>query len=179
MPAPVVTPRTWVVGEVVTAAMMNAEIRDQMTGLVGILCCTQVVATAFSLPSHASNYTAISWASIASSNDTSMWNSGQATRLVAPRAGTYIIHGGITWPGTLSTNDARTEIRANGSGTVLSTAKSGTQRGSTGNMQSTFSGVAIFTAASQYIEVFCNQNSGSSLSLPATFGMTCVSQATS
>ncbi|WP_329114428.1 hypothetical protein [Streptomyces sp. NBC_01353] len=179
MAAPVVTPRTWVVGEVVTAAYMNAEIRDQMTGLVGIFCSTQVIATAFSLPSHASNYTAISWASIASSNDTSMWSSGAATRLVAPRAGTYILHGGITWPGTLGANDARTELRINGGGSTITTAKAGTQRGSTGNMQSTISGVAVFTAASQYIELVCNQNSGGSISLAATFGMTCVSQATS
>lgn len=30
---PLATPRTWVVGEVVTAALMNAEIRDQMSAL--------------------------------------------------------------------------------------------------------------------------------------------------
>ncbi|KUH38378.1 MULTISPECIES: hypothetical protein [Streptomyces] len=29
------TPRTWVVGETVSAAMMNAEIRDQMNVLIG------------------------------------------------------------------------------------------------------------------------------------------------
>lgn len=179
MPAPVVTPRTWVVGEVVTAAYMNAEIRDQFTGMVGILCATQLLAPSFSLPSHASNYTAVTWASIASSNDTSMWSSGQATRLVAPRAGTYILHGGITWPGTLGSADGRAELRVNGGGTAITTAKCGTQRGSAGNMQSTISGVAVFTAAGQYIEIHANQNSGSAVSLAATFGMTCISQATS
>lgn len=31
---PLATPRTWVVGEVVTAAMMNAEVRDQFNSLI-------------------------------------------------------------------------------------------------------------------------------------------------
>ncbi|MFF5445500.1 hypothetical protein [Streptomyces sp. NPDC012888] len=179
MAAPVDTPRTWVVGEVVTAALMNAEIRDQFSGLAGILCSTQVVNASFALASHASNYTAISYTGISSSNDTSMWNVSNATRLVAPRAGTYLVHGGISWPSGLSTNDARGEFRLNGSGTATATARMATQQESTGNCQAVASGVLIFTAANQYAEVYVNQNSGSSLNLNVTMGMTCISQATS
>ncbi|OLZ72578.1 hypothetical protein AVW11_04080 [Streptomyces amritsarensis] len=175
----VVTPRTWVVGEVVTAAYMNAEIRDQFTPLVGLFACTQVVNSSFSLGSHASNYTALSYSAISSSNNTSMWNISNPTRLVAPRAGTYIVHGGISWPSGLSTNDARAEWRLNGSGSATATARVTTQVESSGNCQAVASGVLIFTAASQYAEVHANQNSGGSLSLNVTMGMTCVSQATS
>ncbi|MFD0353520.1 hypothetical protein ACFVHW_07185 [Streptomyces sp. NPDC127110] len=179
MAAPVVTPRTWVVGEVVTAAMMNAEVRAQFTGLVGLFCCTQVTTSSFAIPSHASNYTAVQFSSIASSNDTSMWSGGNPTRLVAPRAGTYLVHGGISWPSGLGTNDARSEFRYNGTGTTISTARVGTQTESSGNCQSTASGVIVFTTASHYVEWYCNQNSGASLNVGVTLGMTCISQATS
>jgi hypothetical protein len=50
---PLVTPRTWVVGEVVTAAYMNAEVRDQINALIS----DRPVAIKTSATSRASNTT--------------------------------------------------------------------------------------------------------------------------
>lgn len=159
----------WFAGQRITADALN----DLFPSSV------QVVAPSFSQPSHASNYTVFTWASVSSATSASMWSAGTPTRLIAPTAGTYIVHGGITWPGGLSTQDARGEFRLNGSGVASTTARMATQRGSVGACQSVCSGVVVFTAAEQYVELFLNQNSGGSLSLSATLGMTRVSYATS
>lgn len=162
------TNTVWAAGQRITAAALN----DMWPS------SAQVVASGFSVPSHASNYTAVTWASAAMAYPSSMWASGNPTRLIAPTAGTYIVHGGITWPGTLSTADARGELRLNGSGTAATTARVQTQRGSTGNFGATLSGTLIFTAAGQYVELYFNQASGVAVSIAATLGMTRASYAT-
>lgn len=159
---------SWTAGQRITASALN----DMFPSSV------QAVTAGFSLTNHISTYFAVSWTSAAPIYPSSMWTVGQPTRLVAPSAGTYVVHGGITWIGTLSTADARGEIRLNGSGTAVSTARVQTQRGSNGGQASTMSGVVIFTAAGQYAELYLNQNSGSNFSVSATFGMTRVSYAT-
>lgn len=158
----------WTAGQTIRASYLN----DMWPSSV------QATTASFAVPNHASNYTAVSWSAAAPIYPATMWVIGAPTRLVAPTAGTYVVHGGATWPGTLSTADARGEIRLNGSGTAATTAKVQTQRGSTGAQQSTISGVLIFTAAAQYAELVFNQNSGVSVSIAATFGMTRVSYAT-
>jgi hypothetical protein len=164
-----VTNTTWLAGQTITAAALN----DMFPSSV------QVVTASFAVPSHASNYTAVTWTSAAPAYPASMWVAGTPTRLIAPTAGTFLVHGGATWPGGLSTADARGEIRLTGSGTASTTARVQTQRGSNGGIASVLSGVVIFTAAGQYAELFFNQNSGGSLNITATFGMTRVSYATS
>lgn len=159
---------SWTAGQKITASALN----DMWPSTV------QATTASFAVPSHASNYTAVSWSAAAPIYPSSMWVIGAPTRLVAPTEGTYLVHGGVTWPGTLSTTDARGEIRFNGSGTAVTTARVQTQRGSTGAQASTISGVVIFTAAAQYAELVFNQNSGVSVSIAGTFGMTRISYAT-
>ncbi|MFE5912094.1 hypothetical protein ACFQ6B_23835 [Streptomyces wedmorensis] len=139
----------------------------------------QLSRTSAAIASSPTTYTAVSFDTVASQNTASMWSVGQPTRIIAPYPGTFQIHGGITWPATLSTADGRAEVRFNGTGVPAPTSRCGTQRGSTGNMQSTFSGVVVFTAAGQYVEVFANQNSGVSINIAVTFGLTRVSFASS
>lgn len=163
------TNTTWLAGQKITASALN----DLFPSSV------QVINLGYSQPSHASNYTALSWASVSSATSASMWSASTPTRLIAPTAGTYLVHGGITWPGGLAAQDARGEFRLNGSGTASTTARMATQRGSVGACQSVCSGVVVFTAAAQYVELYLNQNSGGALSLSATLGMTRMSYATS
>lgn len=159
---------TWLAGQRITADALN----DMLPSSV------QATTASFSVPNHPSTYTAVSWSAAAPIYPASMWVIGAPTRLVAPTAGTYIVHGGATWPGTLSTADARGEIRLTGSGTGATTARVQTQRGSTGGIASVCSGVVIFTAAGQYAELVLNQNSGVAVVITATFGLTRVSYAT-
>ncbi|MCY0930779.1 hypothetical protein OTB20_32240 [Streptomyces sp. H27-H1] len=159
---------TWYAGQRLTADALN----DMWPSSV------QATTASFSVPTAPSAYTAVPFTAAAPIYPSTMWLIGAPTRLVAPTEGTYVVHGGITWPGTLSTADARGEIRFNGSGTAVTTARVQTQRGSTGGMGATMSGTVIFTAAAQYIELYVNQNSGVSVVITAAFGMTRISYAT-
>ncbi|MFE5895827.1 hypothetical protein ACFQ67_00100 [Streptomyces sp. NPDC056488] len=131
-------------------------------------------AASFVVPSGAGTYTACVFGSVLSGNEAGMWSAAQPTRLVAPVAGVYMVHGGIAWPNALSTADARAEIRPNGTGVAASGTRVGTQRGSAGNMQVTASGTIVM-AAGEYIELFLNTQSGSAITATVTLGITRVS----
>lgn len=138
----------------------------------------QTYNAAASLASHATNYFALNLGGIISSNKTGMWASGNPTRLVAPTPGTYAVTGSIVWPGGLGSNDGRAEFRLNGSGTASNTARFSIARGSVGNAPSVASGTVIFTASGQYLELYANQASGSTISpLPVALGMNRISNA--
>lgn len=136
-----------------------------------------VTASAFSLPSSASVYTAVSFTAQTSSNTTGMWALASPTRLVAPTAGTYDISGVVTWPATLSTSDGRGEFRVNGSGTAITTGKVSIVRGSGGNATGVASG-SVVLAAGDYMELYVNQGSGSTCSLIVALTLTRISTAT-
>lgn len=152
----------WLAGQRITADALN----DMF--LSGV----QVLNSSFSLASSSSVYTAVSFSSILSATDTSMWSISNPTRLVAPHAGTFNVHGYVVWPGTLSSADGRAELRISGSGTAATGGRLNMTRGSAGNGAAVLSGQVIFTAAAQYVELVANQNSGSSNSLTVAFGMT-------
>ncbi|MFH9728300.1 hypothetical protein ACH4M4_35880 [Streptomyces sp. NPDC017254] len=159
MVAPIVQP-----GQTITADPINGLVQPHV----------QAVAGAATVPSGASTYTAVTFTSTISGNTSSMWAAGQPTRLIAPAAGVYLIHGGVTWPGALSTADARGEIRANGSASPATGTRVGSQRGSAGNMQVAATGTVVL-AAGGYIELYLNTQSGSSISAVVTLGITRIS----
>ncbi|GGR38011.1 hypothetical protein GCM10010497_46150 [Streptomyces cinereoruber] len=159
MPDPIAYP-----GQTIPAAHINSLVQPHVQALV----------SAFTVPTGSSTYTPVAFTGTLSGNHSGMWAPAQATRLVAPTAGVYLIHGGITWPGSLSTADARGEIRANGAGTPALGTRVGTQRGSAGNMQVTATGV-VTLAAGGYIELHLNTQSGSNISAVVTLGITRIS----
>lgn len=160
---------SWLAGQRITASGLN--------DLIPL--STQLYVASQSISSHASNYTAVSFTDVLSSNDSDMWSVSNPTRLVAPHAGTYQLHGILTWPSGLSSSDGRGEFRVSGSGTAITSAKVSTVRGSSGNCIGAVSGVVVFTADSQYVEMYVNQNSGGSLNITCSLGMSRVSFATS
>lgn len=145
---------------------------DPINGLVAPH--VQATVGSFSVPAGASTYTAVVFTSTLSSNTASMWNSGAGSRLVAPTAGVYLVHGGVIWPAALSTSDARGEIRANGSASPAPGTRVGTQRGSAGNMQVTASGIVVL-AAGEYIQIYLNTQNASAIAAAVTLGITRVS----
>ncbi|MFG2899520.1 hypothetical protein ACGFZH_20865 [Streptomyces zaomyceticus] len=159
MPDPVVLP-----GQTIKADAINSLVAPHV----------QVYNPTFSIPNGAGTYTACSFSSALSSNHASMWAIGQPTRLIAPTAGIYLLHGGLIWTGALSTFDGRGEIRANGSATPASGARVGTQRGSAGNMQSTISGT-VTLAANGYIELYLNTQAAVAVAVASTLGITRIS----
>ncbi|MFE0651064.1 hypothetical protein ACFVZH_20985 [Streptomyces sp. NPDC059534] len=124
-----------------------------------------------SLASHASTYFAVTWTGLRSSNRTGMWSAGNPTRLVMPVPGTYLLDGVIVWPGALGSADGRGEVRVNGAAVVDGRVNIG--RGSVGNASAIIGGRVIATAGGQYVEVFLNQNTGSTVNgLICNFGIT-------
>lgn len=132
------------------------------------------VTSSFSVPGGTTGYAAATFTTVLSSNTPSMWSTGQATRLIAPTAGVYLLHGGLIWTGALGTADGRGEIRANGSGVPAPGSRVGTQRGSTGNMQSTISGT-VTLAANGYIEIYLNTTAPGAVAVGTTLGITRIS----
>lgn len=129
-----------------------------------------VYNTAASLASHASTYFAIPWTGLRSSNRSGMWSAGSTTRLVVPLTGTYLMDGVVVWPGTLGSSDGRGEIRING--TPAPDARVNIARGSGGNAAAIIGGRVIVTAG-QYLELFLNQSTGSTVTgIIANMGMT-------
>lgn len=139
----------------------------------------QVFTNVYSLASSAGTYSAVNFASVQYAGDLTMWSVANPSRLVAPTAGTYLVHGYVVWPGTLSASDGRTEFRLNGSGTQAPGARGSMARGSSGSAAAVLSGTLTFTAAAQYAELYLNQNSGSACSMIVGWGMTRISLATS
>lgn len=136
----------------------------------------QVYTDSHSFTSHAANYFAVTFAGLKSSNRSGMWAVGNPTRLVLPTAGTYVVNGTVLWPGGLGSADGRAEIRLNGTTT---NARYSITHGSTGNAAATASGSVVATAGGQYLEVYYNQASGSTvLGVAVTLGVQRVSTAT-
>ncbi|MFD8640853.1 hypothetical protein ACFV14_11145 [Streptomyces zaomyceticus] len=159
MVAPIVQP-----GQTIYSDPINALVQPHVQANVG----------SFSVPAGASTYTAVVFSSTISGNTASMWASGQATRLVAPTNGVYLVHGGVIWPAALATSDARGELRISGAGTPAPGTRVGTQRGSAGNMQAAASG-ATFLTAGQYLELYLNTQNASAIAAAVTLGITRIS----
>lgn len=159
MPDPIGQP-----GQTIRADPINALVQPHV----------QATAGSFSVPSGASTYTAVTFASTLSGNHAGMWTAGQPTRLIAPSAGVYLLHGGMIWPGALGSFDARGEIRANASGVPATGTRVGTQRGSVGNMQAAISGTVLL-AAGGYIELYLNTQAAVAITAAVTLGITRVS----
>lgn len=137
-----------------------------------------VTVPSFSLGSSSSVYTPVAFTLQSSSNTTGMWSVGAATKLFAPTDGTYDLSGFITWPATLGSADGRGEFRVNGSSSAINTAKVSITHGSTGNATGVASGTAVLSAG-DYLELYTNQNSGSTCLLIVALTMNRISTATS
>ncbi|MFB7031704.1 MULTISPECIES: hypothetical protein [unclassified Streptomyces] len=157
-PTPVAYP-----GQNVKAEDLNGLVQPHVQATVG----------SFVVPTGAALYTAVAFTGTLTGNHSGMWVPAQSTRLVAPSAGVYLVHGGATWPGALNTADARGEIRIGGGGVAPGTRVS-TQRGSSGGMQSVATGTVALPAGG-YIEIFFNTQSGSNITISATLGITRIS----
>ncbi|MFF5790258.1 hypothetical protein ACFY8P_35460 [Streptomyces sp. NPDC012693] len=159
MPDPVVY-----AGQAIREGPINAMVAPHVQAQVG----------SFSVPTGASTYTAAAFTTTLSGNHASMWSLAQPTRLIAPSAGVYLVHGGVIWPAALGAVDARGEIRVSGASTPAPGTRVGTQRGSGGNMQVTAVGTVTLVAGG-YVEIYLNTQSGSNIAAGVTLGITRIS----
>jgi len=158
------TPRTWVAGETVTAALMNAHVRDNVALLGTPPSCRVTASSTANVSTGAITLVAFdgeSWDWPTSAmHDTSTNNS----RLVAPIAGKYVISATTEWTAN-ATGLRAIQIRKNAGGSSVGgtcMAELDVPAAASQLWTVHFSDVYEL-AANDYLEVFRYQSSGGNL----------------
>lgn len=156
--ATVPAPRTWTVGELLTASKLNADLRD---GLSFLLAPPLAILTRTALQAVGSgSLIALPWDTEVVDRDGGHSTSTNISRYTAQTAGYYSAHHWHEWPVPNTTGYRRVMFRTNGS--TLTHQDSRTSP--TSVAMSHLSGL-IFLAVNDYVEVTLDQNSGSSVNI--------------
>lgn len=156
--ATVPSPRTWTVGELLTAAKMNTDVRD---GLNFLLAPPLAVLTKNATQSFSSgSYVAVTWPTELVDRDGGHSTSSNTSRYTSQTAGYYTLHEWHEWSLDSTSGYRRTGFRVNGSSV---THQEGRPQPSLMNMTH-LSGM-VFLAVGDYVEVMADQNSGTSLTI--------------
>lgn len=157
MPQTWTTPRTWSVGELVTAGLLNQQLRDNLNTLRVPLYCRVENRTNISVPN--STYVEITFDTETTKNDAAMHSTSSNTaRLIAPVAGFYLIEGCIEWSGNPN-GQRQFEIFYNGTTTIHRVAiPADTGINHCQNVMTTF-----YLNANDFITFRAFQNSGATL----------------
>ena len=155
------TPRTWTAGETVTATMMNAHVRDNMTDLRTAKHCRAYATGTQSLTNN--TFEAITFG--AETYDTDAWHStGSNTERITPlAAGLYLVVGSLEFASHVTGLRAlRLLINSStiGQTTVGATA--------TGAPMLTCSALYRANGSSDYFQMHGYQNSGGALNTSTT-----------
>jgi hypothetical protein len=165
------TPRTWVDDEVVTAALLNTHIRDNVSFLAEPLGAKVFMTERTQVATGA--YTTVSWPVASGTRpspvawDTgSCWSSGNPSRLTTGRAGKWRISGWARWK-TDSVGLRGCRLRFNGSGTSVAVLGQQDACGESKQEEGTVvGGSQMFDLAStDYVELQARQDSGGNLRL--------------
>lgn len=154
--ATVPSPRTWTVGELLTAAKLNTDLRD---GLNFLLAPPLAVMTKTSQSLTSGSYTALLWPTELIDRDAGHSTSSNTSRYTAQTAGYYAMTVYAEFSIENATGFRRLGFRPNG-GTVTHQA---TQPGSVSSLQANLAGM-MFLAVGDYIEVMADHNSGVTMS---------------
>lgn len=153
-------PRTWTTGELVTAAIMNTHVRNNLSFLHDAPKVKMGRSTSLSIAND--TVTAVAFTSARTFyNADGMWSGTNSTRLTAVRAGVYRVTAGVVWNAN-STGFRLLSIRKNGAndfGLVRDDAAVN-EHGQTVS-------VDLSLAVNDYVEMMLRQNSGGSLAIQA------------
>ncbi|GAA1701681.1 hypothetical protein [Fodinicola feengrottensis] len=173
------TPVTWTSAQALTAAVLNAELRDQYLALYGIPAArldnaiigapstSQAVGTLHTTVSTVQTFDTLTYASTYTGSMTT--GSAPYDRLIAPVAGTYEVCAGGDWDGSVSVAGYRCIlVRQNGTTLVDYDME---QSATTTNMQFAIAcsercSTDIKMAANDYVQLFPTQSSGSTIDMP-------------
>lgn len=154
-------PATWVTGEVVTAAKLNEQVRDNMSALrsASVAQVGTVATTAITT----STWTSISFAFEVYDTD-GIWTAGSPTRLAPTVAGFYRVSGSVNWASDATLTGSReARISFNGASTLVQDT-----RPAMNNTQSNqVSRLYYFNGSTDYAELQCWQSKGSNHNLSA------------
>lgn len=153
------TPRTWVVGETVTAALLNTHLRDNLSTLRGL---NDYACKLYRTSDQAINndvVTVVTWQA-AVYNVGTLWAVGNPSRLPAPVTGYYALSAVLGWD-TNGTGARVVGYQKNGVATTYQ--MSGYASPSSYSYNHAYEEIDL--TAGDYIEVTARQNSGGSLNL--------------
>jgi hypothetical protein len=162
------TPRTWTTGETVTAAIMNAHVRDDLSYLYGAPSCglaraaTQSIATSVASPT-AVTFTATEWDTGVATSGTTMSGVGSnPTRITARVAGVYTITASGTFDAMGAANTVDARIRVNG-GTSYGPARYAPAGGA--NSIGVVALAQLLLAVGDYLEMMVSHNQGAAVNI--------------
>lgn len=161
--------RTWVVGEVVTAAYMNSNIRDSVNFLIARPYCNAYNAAGFSTTSGTT--TLVPLDTEVEDNDGMHSNVTNNSRIIANTIGAYRLCAAADWPSN-GTGFRSMQIRMNaagasGGGSFICIRQATPFATGSTTVMPVIEGVMWRTTnAGDYFELFCAQNSGGALTVP-------------
>lgn len=153
------TPRTWVTGELVTSAYMNANVRDNVSALANPAACLAYRSGAQSIPTGVT--TAIAFDSETYDTDAMHDSSGAQTKLTFNKAGIYIITLNFRWL-TNGVGERHGLLRINGATELGRDSKAGASITLDLGHSVTHSDKY---AAGEYAEALAYQSSGGALNI--------------
>lgn len=156
--ATVPVPRTWTVGELLTAAKMNTDVRDGLNFLLAppLAALTKNANQAYT----SGSFTGITWPTENVDRDGGHSTSTNTNRYTAQTAGYYTMHVFANWTLESASGYRRVLFRTNGTTFGHQDSRPGL---ATVNM-SHLSGIA-FLSVGDYVEVMADQNSGTTISV--------------
>lgn len=156
------TPRTWTAGETVTAALMNQDVRDNVSFLANPPTVRVRQTTTQSLTNvtwTTITFTTESWDSTGDMHDNATNNS----RLTAPVAGKYWVYGCVAFTSN-GTGDRLVGIRTNSSGANPPNQGATFARAAGGLNTHVQFATEVSLSAGGYVELVAYQSSGGALS---------------
>lgn len=143
-----------------TPASQKATVANVVAAILPLYACC--VSRSSALEIATATPTAITWDNEVR-DDGGCWSSGDATKLVAPVAGWYAISSWVWWKAN-NAGGRRLYILANGTTTVgrSSTASSAAMNDITNHVSAVY-----YLAASEYVQIMADQNSGGGLDVQA------------
>ncbi len=160
--ATVPSPRTWAVGELLTAAKLNTDLRD---GLNFLLAPPLAVLTKGSQTITNNTATLLSWTAETLDRDNGHDNATNNTRYTAQTAGWYDCREGHQWS-TAASSTATAGFVKNGGASYI--APPDIRPFSSVNGVTNIVSGLVYLSVGDYVEVNVNQGSGGSLTLFGT-----------
>lgn len=162
--ATVPAPRTWTVGELLTAAKMNTDVRDGLNFLLSPPRALLHKSTNQSVTSN--TFASITWNSEQYDNDAAHSDATNPSRYTAQTAGWFEFHALIQYEGTSSTGDRQAMFLKNGAGNPI-----GMLVTRTNNSNSATCLIMAWSLMSvgDYIEAQAWQNSGVAINVVPLF----------
>lgn len=156
------TPATWTTGEAVTAAKMNAQVRDNLADLRGAKITTVGAISTAAITT--ATWTTISFA-FEVVDTLGAWSSGTPSRLTPTQAGYYLVLGSVAWAADATTTGQRA-ARLYVNGTTLQDQD--TRAGINATQQNKTTRLIYFNGTTDYVELQCYHSKGSDHNLSAT-----------